>query len=151
MLNRVINGVKISISIFIIIILCITNAYADNSQFHKKEYQNYPIRQESLFQSQDLFHILRHIGLSPKVKPTHLIETENYIHEDNEYFHWAVISHKTQSHKFVIIGNINHTFFLSRNSGIWYMYQVVFQDQNSYITKLYHDMLIEFYLSESNK
>ena len=144
MFNRVINRVMLSV-ICIIFILYSTMSIADNSQFHKKEYQEYSKQDKPIFQSSDLATVLIWTGLDITKEITHVIETTNYIHKINPDLHFTTISHKTEAYKFIGVDMM--ALYIVLRNGVWSVYNVPFDDQYNYITKLYHSMLIEFYKS----
>lgn len=151
MLNRVINGatlysVAVAIAIVIIVYVVvgqISDAMADNSQFHRQEYETQLKQAKPLFQSNDLATILIWTGIDITKEITHIVETDNYIHRINPDLHFTTISHKTEDYKFIGVDRLALYIFL--RDGIWSVYNVPFDDQYNPITKLYHSMLVEFY------
>lgn len=150
MLNRVTNRVTIRFTplfLFIVLLIgilsCVTIAYSDNSQFHKREYQDHLKQDKPLFQSDDLATVLIWTGIDITKEITHMVETTNYIHKINPDLHFTTISHKNENYKFIGVDMM--ALYISLRNGIWSVYNVPFEDQYNPITKLYHAMLIEFY------
>lgn len=140
MLNRVINRVLLS---FVLIVLCSYSAIADNSQFHKRGYHDYTEQQKPLFQSDNEAAILELAGIDLKSRVTSVIETDNYIHKINGNLHYAIITHKIEHHKFVMVERL--TLYITLRNGIWSAYNIPWEDQYNPITKLFRSTMIEYY------
>ena len=126
---------------FIAIILINGLCFADNSQFHKREYQ------EPIFESNSMWEAIGYTGVD--VEKNVAIKTENYIHYMNFSNNHAVVFHKVETMLFIIMGDLKvrayFVFGMTMNSGNkwWSVYEILIEDEDNTYTIMYKEMVEE--------
>lgn len=153
MLNRVINRVRMLFIVICVIIALyfstglVASVMADNSQFHKKEYQNHLKQQRPVFESTSMWESIMYTGVD--VNSSSVLLTQNYIHYQNADNKHAVIFHKKETRLFVRLGDINvRAYFiigmnLNSPTEWWSVYRIRKDDDGNLYTQMYNEMIDE--------
>ncbi len=149
MLNRVINRVRmLFIVICAIIALCfgtglMANTMADNSQFHKKEYQDYSKQQKPIYEFDSYEKIHHFIGLD--LREATVVKTKNYIYMLNFKNNHTLIVSRTDNVMFAGV-NIYCAYMITGNDDaeVWQLYIVERTAKDSDITKRFYKMEAEW-------
>lgn len=139
--------IRIFILSFLIVILISATSCADNSQFHKPEYEKQLEQQKPVFVSSSMWAAIGYTCVD--VDESYVIVTDNYIHYQNPNNKHAAVFHKTKTMLFIRIGDANvRAYFiigmnLTRQNEWWSVYEIRIQEEENLYTKMYKEMVDE--------
>lgn len=138
--------IRISILKFLAVFFISGICSADNSQFHKPEYEKQLEQQEPVFETNNLMEAIEYtcVDITRNVP----LQTPGYIHYQSPDNHHSVIFHKIRTLVFVRMGDINVKAYIvkglviDKDNAWWSVYEID-TEEDCLHTRLYKEMIEE--------